>query len=281
MPLYFDLFHLLQESHRITRRLERTANEAVETTERVQRAIDEQATPKRRRGRPLKVKLSRTEAQSQEAEAIDTYDLWRWLLWEVRRSLEPVTPANQFTVPSQSRDTIRAAAALMQELDKADSQPFCQTLLDYLDDILAPLDWLHVGWQPWQTSLHPDDHAFLLWAWRHREALNLPLEDDFPVHLQPAAQVFWTIMSFFHRASSLAEALHSRLRPHLVIHRGMPQWLLPLLQLFWNHHSFQRGKRAGACPLQLAGNSNAPALADAFHSLFSSSPLFQTNSLIC
>ncbi|MBE7470763.1 MAG: hypothetical protein HS114_16635 [Anaerolineales bacterium] len=55
-------------------------------------------------------------------------------------------------------------------------------------------------------------------------------------------------LGLFHRSSSLAESLHSWLRPHLQTHRGMPQWLLPLLQLFWNHHQFERGKRSGSSP---------------------------------
>jgi hypothetical protein len=45
------------------------------------------------------------------------------------------------------------------------------------------------------------------------------------------------------------------------MHRGLPQWLLPLLQLFWNHHEFARGKRAGHSPVQLAGHAAAPSLA--------------------
>ena len=37
----------------------------------------------------------------------------------------------------------------------------------------------------------------------------------------------------------------------------MPDWLLPLLQLFWNHHTFQRGKRKGHSPVELAGVEQA------------------------
>jgi hypothetical protein len=43
----------------------------------------------------------------------------------------------------------------------------------------------------------------------------------------------------------------------------MPRWLLPLLQFFWNHHPFQRGKRQGKSPLALAGVENVPSLAEA------------------
>jgi hypothetical protein len=42
----------------------------------------------------------------------------------------------------------------------------------------------------------------------------------------------------------------------------MCRWLLPLLQLFWNHHQFERGKRAGHSPLELADVTDAPSLAE-------------------
>jgi hypothetical protein len=66
-------------------------------------------------------------------------------------------------------------------------------------------------------------------------------------------KAFWQALSNFHRSSSLAESLHSWLRPYFQAHRGMPEWLTPLLQLYWNHHTFQRGKRKGKTPLSLAG----------------------------
>jgi hypothetical protein len=44
--------------------------------------------------------------------------------------------------------------------------------------------------------------------------------------------------------------------------------LLPLLQLFWNHHTFERGKRAGSSPLELAGVEGAPSLAEVLDQLF-------------
>jgi len=75
---------------------------------------------------------------------------------------------------------------------------------------------------------------------------------------------FWNALSLFHRSSSLAESLHTWLRPYLQVHRGMPRWLLPLLQLVWNHHIFQRGKRQGKSPMELAVVENVPALSDLF-----------------
>jgi len=62
------------------------------------------------------------------------------------------------------------------------------------------------------------------------------VEAGFDESLQPVVRIFWTALDWFHRTSSIAECLHSWLRPFLVVHRGMPDWLLPLLHLYWNHH---------------------------------------------
>ena len=47
----------------------------------------------------------------------------------------------------------------------------------------------------------------------------------------------------------------------------MPDWLLPLLQLLWNHHPFQRGKRQGMSPMALAGLDHVPTLSELFDRL--------------
>ena len=114
-----------------------------------------------------------------------------------------------------------------------------------------------------------------MWAWQHRQELDLDIQQDFPEPIQPVVEAIWEGLSLFHRSSSLAESLHSWLRPHLQIHRGMPQWLLPLLQLFWNHHLFQRGKRAGKSPLELAGAANVPSLPEVLECLLRPEPIAQ------
>jgi hypothetical protein len=123
-------------------------------------------------------------------------------------------------------------------------------------------------------TLDVDTEAFILWAWQHRHELNLDIDTDIPERPRSVVRAVWDTLGLFHRSSSLAESVgckasaHSWLRPYLQIHRGMPQWLLPLLQLFWNHHTFERGKRAGSSPLELAGVEDAPSLAKVLDRLF-------------
>jgi hypothetical protein len=260
VPLRPDLFHLLQDAHKLSQRLERAAYQAIRLAERARRAERDRRAPKRRPGRPLEVKVSRAQAEREEDQAIGTYDNWIWLLGEIRQALEPIDERGQLTRARRTRETVETAVELLRELEHEDITDFAQDILAYLDDLLAPLIWLEQTLAPWRQGLDAEIEPFILWVWRHRQALDLEVEEAFSPDWQPVAWAYWQALSLFHRSSSLAESLHSWLRPYLQIHRGVPQWLLPLLTLLWNHHVFQRGKRTGHSPLQLAGVSDAPSL---------------------
>jgi hypothetical protein len=271
VPLRPDLFHLTQDAHNITQRLERAAYQAIETTDRARRAERERQAPHRRPGRPLKVDVSVAEAVAVEERAIYMYDGWQWLWDEARRALEPINKRGQLTVTREARETVEAALALLQEIGHEDVTAFAQDIGEHLDDLLAPLSWVEACLAPWRKKIDAETEAFILWAWRHRHALDLTSGEGFLEAQQPVIQAFWEILALFHRSSSLAESLHSWLRPYLHIHRGMPQWLLPLLTVLWNHHIFQRSKRAGHSPLELAGVEDVPSLSEVLRQLLADS----------
>ena len=273
VPLRPDLFHLLNDAWRVGQRLERRAYQAMQVAERARRADQEAQAAQRRRGPRLKVTVPLVEAVAQEAQAIQTYDLFVWLLGEVRQALEPLSARGGLTAVTTARSTVETALALLAILPQELLQALGQQLHTHLEALLAPLAWLEQTLAPYRQNLDPATETLILWAWQHRQALALTPGDGFPTHLQATGQAFWTALSFFHRSSSLAESLHSWLRPYLALHRGMPQWLLPLLQLVWNHHPFSRGKRAGSTPLQLAGVTDAPTLAQALDQLCSPQPV--------
>jgi hypothetical protein len=272
VPLRPDLFHLLREAGRVGQRLERQAYQAMQLAERARRAAQEAQAPQRRRGPRLKVAVPLAEAVTQEDQAIATYDQYVWLLGEVRQALEPVSRADHLMAVPTARRTVETALELLGALPGEPIQALAQQLHDHLDALLAPLAWLEQTLAPYRQDLDPATETLILWAWRHRQALALTPGAGFPAHLQATVQAFWLALSFFHRSSSLAEALHSWLRPYLALHRSMPTWLLPLLQLVWNHHPFTRGKRAGSTPLQLAGVSDAPTLAEALNQVCTAQP---------
>jgi len=268
VPLRPDLFHLLQEAHHLTRRLEGAAYRAIETAERARRADLEDRGLRRRCGRRLKLKVPLAQAQVEEVQAIETLDTWSWLLTEVRQALEPISPSHHLASVTQTTATVETAIALLKELGQADLTAFANDLQQKLPELLAPLAWLEQQLAPLLKHVEADTQAFVLWTWQHRHTLALNFEMDLPESLHSVVPAVWETLGLFHRSSSLAESLHSWLRPHLQIHRGMPQWLLPLLQLFWNHHEFERGKRVGHSPLELAGVPNAPSLAEVLDQLF-------------
>lgn len=267
VPLRPDLFHLLRDAHRLTQRLEKRAYQAIQTAERARRAEREAQGGVRRRGPRLKVKTPLPQAEAQEAEAIATLDAWCWLLGEIRRALEPITPAGTLQRVSEAQATLETAVALLKELGHREITAFAEGLEEKLPQLLAPLAWLEEHLTPVLQGLEEEMQTFVLWAWQHRQELNLDISTDLPEALQPWVNAVWDILALFHRSSSLAESLHSWLRPYLQIHRGMPRWLLSLLQLFWNHHYFERGKRAGHSPLELAGMEDVPSLAEVLSQL--------------
>lgn len=263
IPLRPDLFHLLREGYRISRRLEAQAYRAMKVAERARRAESEAQVSKRRPGRPLKVKVCLSEAEMQEKQTIDRYDAWQWLSEEVRQTLEPFNAQGELTSADQVRQALATAIELLISLDVPQVTAFAQKqLLSHLDELVAPLEWLEQTLAPWREDLDLQTESFIVWAWKHQRALGLVVGQDFPEHLQAAGHGIWETLELFHRSSSLAESLHSWMRPYLQIHRGMPDWLLPLLQLFWNHHIFPRGKRRGESPLALAGIEEVPSLAE-------------------
>lgn len=275
VPLRPDLFHVMQDGHHLTQQLERRAYKALAAAERARRGELEAQGLIRRRGPRLKITVPLPQATVAAAQAMATCDHWQWLLGEIRQALEPITPSNGSVSVAKTRATLNTALVLLKELKQAEITAFAADLEQKLAELLAPLAWLEQHLTPLLQDLDADTQAFIFWAWQHRQALHLNIEVDMPESLRPIVRAIWEVLGLFHRSSSLAESLHSWLRPHLQVHRGMPKWLLPLLQLFWNHHRFERGKRAGNSPLELAGVADAPSLADVLGSLFSPSPSAQ------
>ena len=268
IPLRPDLFHILQDAHRLTRRLEAAAYQAIENAERARRADLEARGIIRRPGRRLKIKVPLPQAQREEVHAIELYDIWSWLLSEVRLALEPITPSYNIVSVVETKATIETALALLKELNHTNITAFADDLQKKMPDLLAPLEWLAQQLTPVLKDIETKGQRFIIWAWQHRQVLNLNIDTDISQNLRSVMHTTWETLGLFHRSSSLAESLHSWLRPYLQIHRGMPQWLFPLLQLFWNHHTFERGKRVGSSPLKLAGVDDAPSLVAVLDQLF-------------
>ena len=259
-----DLFHLLREAKRLQNRLEKGAYKAIRTADQAQQAEQETRQSTRRKGRPLKVELSVEEATQKEQQALATHDNFAWLMSDIRQVLEPITTDHRIQSAHQAQQTIQAALQLLESLPGEKLAAFTRQLGNHLDVLLARLVWLHQTLAPWPKYMPPTLKAWMIATWSD----SLHRLEDIPPVWRGTATAIWDALSLFHPTSSLAESRHSWLRPYLSIHRGMPDWLLPILQLFCNHHLFSRGMRAGQSPLQLAGIDNPPTLASIIDNLF-------------
>lgn len=250
IPLRPDLFHLLRESGRLKCTLESHAYKAMEQSQLAQRADRESRTSNKRPGRPLKVNVGLADAQTREQQAIDCYDLFVWLNAEIRQSLEPWNRDYTLTSVQQSKETLDTAISLLYELGNSKINDYAKVLKKHSEKLIAPLEWLEHQLSAYHQGISPEMESVIIWSYKHQQELGLSYAGEgFPEHLQPVVKAFWEALSLFHRSSSLAESLHSFLRPYFVLHRGIPEWLTPLLQYYWNHHEFQRGKRKGKSPL--------------------------------
>ena len=141
IPLRSDLFHLIREAHKITKKLEREGYRAIEVAEHARRAEREAKAPKRRRGRPLKVRVPLHQAEKEEEKAIERYDCWVWLMEEARKALEPFTPEGRLNSLAEARATLESAITLMKELGHNSVTTFAIKLQSHLDELLAPIGW--------------------------------------------------------------------------------------------------------------------------------------------
>jgi hypothetical protein len=254
VPLRPDLFHLLRESLSLSRKLESSAYKEIEQSIRTQKADKESKAEHKRIGRPLEVHISLTESKEREQQAIECYDLFVWLQSEIRQSLEPYDSEDNLISVSQAKETLDTAISLLCELRDNKINDYVQVLKKHREELIAPLEWLEQQISPYRqvlsSELWSEMESVIIWSYKHQQELGLSYAGEgFPEHLQPIVKAYWEALSLFHRSSSLAESLHSFLRPYFVMHRGIPEWLPPLLQYYWNHHEFQRGKRKGKSPL--------------------------------
>jgi hypothetical protein len=248
VPLRPDLFHLTRESGRLIHRLESSAYKAIGQSLRSQRADEESKAHNKRIGHPLKVLISLADAKIKEQQAIECYDLFVWLQSEIRQSLEPYDIRNNLTSVRQTKETLDTAISLFIELGESSKdnriKDYAQDLKKHREGLIAPLEWLEQQLSTYHQELSPETESIIIWSYKHRQELGLSYAGE-----EPIVKAYWEALSSFHRSSSLAESFHSFLRPYFDKHRGIPEWLPSLLQYYWNHHEFQRGKRKGNSPL--------------------------------
>jgi hypothetical protein len=265
-----DLFHLYRTGRLYRGKLHYKAKQADKRLLHALQAAEEAQSGKHRQGRRPAIPhqlLPVEEAQSQAETAHQQFHLFAWLLDELCQTLGCTQFNGTLRDPAITAEEFDLLVTWMESLSDPDVRGFAHNLQRLRNQLLAPLQELTHSLAPWRANLDPEWEALIIWAFQHRQSAHIQLERDFPADLWDTVRAFWFALDHLHRASSHVEAFHSWLRPFLVLHRSRPKWLLALLQGFWNHHTFQRGKRQGRSPLDLAGLETASSLNDWITSL--------------
>ena len=171
----------------------------------------------------------------------------------------------------------------LEKIDHPRVQSWVKTLRRHQPDMLTYLDWLATALAPYRTELAqqidcPVEQAHFMHqvarCWRLKQAIinnqsqfntaassaQAEMETliaDSPIQ-QQMAQKLMEILDGAHRANSLIESINGLLKQFLLNRRWCPslkslQNYLNLFTLWHNMRVYERGKRQGKSPYQLAG----------------------------
>jgi hypothetical protein len=208
------------------------------------------------RGRPLQAPIdpaSVAAATLAADEAITRADGVAYLVGGVSQALRPVeATTGRVHQAADVAGDLAAAASLLRELGGRASEA-ATVLEERTAGLVGYLDDLDHSLATPRAALGDAVVTFLAWAWHHCRELGLrDAAEAWP--LAPAlAQQVWAALAVTVRGSGMVENLNSVLAFARATHRGLPPTVLALAAVYRNHHVFQRGKRAGHSPLELAG----------------------------
>jgi hypothetical protein len=277
LPVQKDPWHLEQEGRKIKQELERAALRAMQQEERLTQKLLNQWTDELFYDQyvPAVEKLERLlEQVDQFSQAFghlcDALELVDWRSGEIRdRQINGWLLA----------ETIKLLAQIEQPRVKS----FVKSLGRYQDQLLTYLDWLAAALTPYQQHLADqissvkEQRAFsrtVARAWRLKQALrngqahfrkqaqaaqaalDSLLADD-PSRTDLAEQLLRLLEAACH-TTSLIETINGLLQSFLKDRRTFAtletaQAYLNLFTLWHNMRVYERGKRAGSSPYQLAG----------------------------
>jgi hypothetical protein len=264
-----DLFHALRKVARVVRGLESAAYGAIAKEERLAGKASG-LDPARLMGGYVHDRLR--EMRLEVDMKIGRYEAMRTLGEWVAEALEAIDiRTGRLRSRGECLSELRAATELMRGL-RTDS---VRELAAYLDRsgpaLLAYADQLSLPMARLAREMGSEGVRMLSREWllgkrlRHargprreqarRELLQMRLLSTlhFGADYRDSRRRVVRLLEDTMRGSSLAECINSLLRPYAQLMRGLGARLLPLFQLYRNAHVFERGKRAGASPFQLAG----------------------------
>ena len=267
---HLDLWHALRHVGRSVGALERAAYKAIAKEEEERRKKAGRLPNSPMMGGVVHEDYHR--ARREATVAIERYEALRLLAAWARQALDPIEASSgRVRTRQECLGELHAATELMREL----AVPVARKLADHLDSagpgLLAYVDRLQLLVEEIVAELGEQGVGYLCREWQLERNLDNPRAED-KVNRQKAylrahliCLLYWTddysrarkrvarTLGSALRGSSLVECVNSLLRPYAELRKSLGQAFLDLFSLYRNAHIFQRGKRAGASPFQLAG----------------------------
>jgi hypothetical protein len=198
---------------------------------------------------------------------IEVYELYSWLVGELRQGLEIVDAQSGLLRSATEMEAfLEGVALLMRELPVASVLAVAERLQRQKGELvkyLVPLQEkvaeliAQVGdeglvrlclkeWQLEKKTSHNSNSNRL-------ETCRKQLQGWSEEVVKQVRKAIRWLLGQVVRASSLVETVNSWLRPFLWRRKGNGAGIYNLLKLCWNTHRFLRGKRQGKTPQKLAG----------------------------
>ncbi len=266
---HLDLWHALRQVGRALGVLERAAYKAIAREEELGRKAKRLPDSVMMGG---VVHEDYQRARQATLQQIERYEALRLLAVWVRQALDPIEErTGRLRSRQECLAELRAATELMRELGVSAAKK----LADYLDQagsgLLAYVDRLQLLVGGIIAELGEEGVQQLCREWQLEKKLERVRpegkadrqKDYLRAHL--IALLYWgkdypearrrviDLLGSILRGSSLVECVNSLLRPYAELRKSLGQAFLDLFALYRNSHVFQRGKRAGHSPFQLAG----------------------------
>lgn len=261
-----DHFHALRAVRRVERSLEQATYRAIAAEEAMARKAG-----RMRKAHPVGA-FVHERARELKADAdrlLDRYEAMNILASWVAEALEAIEArTGRLRGKEECLAELTAATELMRELgveevrrlaDYLDSS--ARGLLAYVEHLERPIAELAAQWG--EEGVRMLCREWLLEKKLSHSAKTVDKQAYLRAHLMSlfhyqecydeARKRAFALLNSCMRGSSLAECLNSLLRPYAFLMRGLNKDFLSLFQLYRNAHVFDRGKRAGSSPFQLAG----------------------------
>jgi hypothetical protein len=277
LPVQKDLWHIQRDGGRIRRNLERAAFRATEQLLDLEKQLLKQWDEQLFLDKYI-------PADAAEARLYEQYDQFAHWLNHLVDALELVDWRSGEIRERATNDwLLTETLAALERIDHPKVQKWVKTLRRHHPQLLTSLDWLAASLTDFQPQLERQlpysvrQRAFCRTVarhWRLTQALinghhqfsTLAQQADADLqdwlarqpHLQPVADQLLALLDAAGRTSSMIENINGLLQQFLHQHRAFRnldtlQLYLNLFTLWHNMRRFERGKRQGQSPWQIAG----------------------------